>query len=360
MDKYVVSKYNKFCLFPDIYLGQALFGGHILRIVEIDRNSENQRLDKFLLKYFNKAGKSFIYKMLRKKRIKYNGTKALGNEILKSGDFLQMYLSEETINSFMEIKTVDRADNDFSVLYEDENIIICNKPAGLAVQWDSINVNNTLNDQLLFYLHKKGEYIPQKESVFTPSVCNRLDRNTSGIVLFGKNYKSVKALNEIIKNRKIDKFYLTVLKGVIKENDTISAYYIKKENNRAEIFSEFKEGSKKIVTKYKRLAENGEYSLAEVDLITGKSHQIRAGFKFMGYYVIGDRKYGISDVNKFFKKNFGLDNQFLHSYKVIFNDGAGFFDYLKGKEFIAPLDDKKEKIIFELFKYGKEDNFEKY
>jgi len=341
-------------------LEQALFGGHTLRVVEIDKNSENQRLDKFLLKYFNKAGKSFIYKMLRKKRIKFNGAKASGNEILKSGDFIQIFLSEETINSFMEIKTVDKADNDFSIIYEDENIIICNKPVGLAVQRDSTNINNTLNDQLIFYLYKKGEYLPREDSVFTPSVCNRLDRNTSGIVLFGKNYKAVKALNEIVRNRKIDKLYLTVLKGVIKEKDTIIAYYLKKENNRAEIFAEFKEGSKKIVTKYRRLLENGEYSLAEVNLITGKTHQIRASFEFIGYHIIGDRKYGNFAVNDFFKKKYGLDNQFLHSYKIVFKDGCGFFDYLEGKEFIAPLDDNKEKIIFELFGQRRQKEFEKH
>ncbi len=335
-------------------LGQALFGGQDLKVIEIDRNSANQRLDKFLLKYFNKAGKSFIYKMLRKKRIKYNGSKAIGNEILKSGDFLQMYLSEETINSFMEAKAVDKAGRDFSIIYEDKNIIICDKPVGLAVQRDSVNIGNTLNDQLLFYLYEKGEYLPQKESVFTPSICNRLDRNTSGIVLFGKSFEAVKALNEIIRNRKIDKFYLTVLKGVIEEEGIISAYHFKNGNGQAEIFSEFKEGGKKIVTKYKRLAENGEYSLVEVDLITGKTHQIRACFKFIGYYVIGDRKYGDFDVNKFFKKNYGLDNQFLHSYKVVFKEKYGFFDYLEGKEFIAPLDSKKERIIFKLFGKGKE------
>ena len=143
-----------------LVLKQAFFGGFTLKIVEIDKGSENQRLDKFLLKYFNKANKSFIYKMLRKKRIKYNGGKASGNEILKSGDLLQMYLAEDTINSFMESKEIEKASKDFQIIYEDENIIICNKPEGLAVQKDNINKQNTLNDQLLYYLYEKGEYIP--------------------------------------------------------------------------------------------------------------------------------------------------------------------------------------------------------
>lgn len=336
------------------------FWRYILKIVEIDENSKNQRLDKFLLKYFNKAGKSFIYKMIRKKRIKYNGKKAQGNEILKQGDFIQIYLSDETMNSFMEIKRVETADIDFSIIYEDKNIIICDKPAGLAVQKDSSNINNTLNDQLLFYLYNKGEYIPKKEAVFTPSICNRLDRNTSGIVLFGKNFGAVKALNEIIRKRKINKFYLTVLKGVIKEEDTIEVFYKKENRGQAEIFGEFKNGCKKAVMKYKRLAENGHYSLAEVDLITGKTHQIRACFEFIGNNVAGDRKYGDIAVNKFFKENFKLENQFLHSYKIIFKENSGILDYLEGKEFISHLDDKRKKIIFKLFRESGGINFENY
>ncbi len=321
-----------------------------MKIIEIDKNSENQRLDKFLLKYFNKAGKSFIYKMLRKKRIKYNGGKASGNEILKSGDLLQMYLAEETINSFMEAKEIQKVEQNFQIVYEDENIIICNKPEGVSVQRDSDNKENSLNDQLLYYLYEKGEYIPQKDSVFTPSICNRLDRNTSGIVLFGKNLKAVQALNKIIKERKIDKFYLTILKGVIDESGVIEAYHLKNsENNKVEIFKDYRDGSKKIITKYKRIAENGEYSLSEVDLITGKAHQIRAGFKFIGFSIIGDRKYGDREVNSFFKGKYGLENQFLHSYKIVFREGCGFFDYLAGKEFKAPLCPKKEKIVLDLF-----------
>jgi len=330
-------------------LEQALFGGSILRVVEIDENSENQRLDKFLIKYFNKIGKSFIYKMLRKKRIKYNGKKARGNEILKSGDFIQLYLSEKTIDSFMESKKINKASHDFSIIYEDDNIIVCDKPSGLAVQRDSDNINNSLNDQLLFYLYEKGEYSPKKESVFTPSICNRLDRNTSGIVLFGKNFRAIKALNDIIKNKKIDKFYLTIVKGVLKNNGILEAFHLKGENNKAQISLDYKEGAKKIVTKYEKLAENENYSLVRAELVTGKTHQIRVGFKFIGHNIVGDRKYGDFKVNDFFKVKFGLDNQFLHSYKIVFKDNLGFFDYLEGKEFVASLDDKKAKIIFELF-----------
>ena len=337
------------------------YGGEFLKVIVIDNNTENQRLDKFLMKYFNKAGKSFIYKMLRKKRIKYNKGKAIGNEILKSGDSIQLYLSEETIDSFMESKIIKSTSFDFSIIYEDDNIIICDKPAGLSVQKDSHNTNDSLNDQLLFYLYKKGEYLPSKDSVFTPSICNRLDRNTGGIVLFGKNFKAVKALNDIIKKREIDKFYLTVLEGNLKNDGIIEAYHLKDRiNNKSEISSEFKEGAKKVITKYKKIAENGKFNLVEVDLVTGKSHQIRASFKFIGCNVIGDTKYGNSEINRFFKIKYGFENQFLHSYKIVFKDDCGFFDYLKEKKFIAPLDDIKEKIVFDIFGLKGEDYIEKY
>jgi len=321
---------------------------NILKIVEIDKNSENQRFDKFLMKYFNKAGKSFIYKMLRKKRIKYNGKKAIGNEILKNGDLIQMYLSQETINSFMESKPVIKTNRDFSIIYEDQNIIICNKAAGISSQRDSSG-RESLNDQLLFYLYENGEYEPALESAFTPSICNRLDKNTSGIVLFGKNFSAVQCLNRIIRERKMDKLYLTVLNGVIDERGCLEAYHLKNEKNKAEVFSEFIEGGKKIVTYYERIAENSHFSFVCADILTGKFHQIRAGFDFLGHSVIGDKKYGNFKTNVFFKKNYDLDNQFLHSCKLVLKDGFGFFDYIKGKEFIAPLDEKKKKIIYDLF-----------
>lgn len=319
-----------------------------MRVVEIDKNSENQRLDKFLLKYFNKAGKSFIYKMLRKKRIKYNGKKAQGNEILVNGDVIQMYLSDETVNSFIEEKSVLKTGRDFSVIYEDENIIICNKPAGLAVQKDFQNKENVLNDQLLFYLVEKGEYVPEAEQAFTPSICNRLDRNTSGIVLFGKNFRAVQELNAIIKNRKIDKFYLTLVDGVLEKDGHIEAYHLK-EDKKVEIFSESRVGSKKIITNYKVISQNEKFSLAEVELITGRTHQIRACFKFINHCIVGDRKYGKLNVNRYFKEKYDLDNQFLHAYKVVFNDIGGFFEYLSGREFFAPIDETKNKIIVDLF-----------
>ena len=172
-----------------------------MKEIKISEKEENQRLDKFLLKYFNKAPKSFVYKMLRKKRIKLNGAKAEGSEIITNGDVLSMYLSEETMDSFMEAKTVNKAQRHFGIVYEDDNILIVSKPAGLLTHPQSPQDKETLIDQILYYLHEKGEYSADKEASFTPAVCNRLDRNTGGIVIAGKNLQTVQAVNKAIAQR---------------------------------------------------------------------------------------------------------------------------------------------------------------
>lgn len=319
-----------------------------MRHIVITEKESQQRLDKFLLKYMNKSSKAFLYKMLRKKRIKYNNKRAAGNEILNSGDILSLYLSDETIDSFIEKKEIKKTNIDFKIIYEDENIIMCNKPSGLISQQDSNNRENSLNDQLLYYISSKGEYDLKAENSFTPSICNRLDRNTSGIVLFGKNLHSVQALNELIRDNKVDKYYLTIVKGIIKKHGKLEGYHLKDENeNKAIIYDKFEEGSKYILTEYKPLKTNREYTLLQVKLITGKSHQIRAGLKKLGYPIIGDKKYGDYSVNKLFEKKYNLKNQFLHAYKIYFRETTEYLDYLCGREFEAEI--IGHKIIEELF-----------
>ena len=183
-----------------------------MKEIRITKNEENQRLDKFLLKYMNKASKGFLYKMLRKKRIKYNGGRAEGSELLKAGDTLQLYLAEETISSFMEEKTVAEAKRHFAIVYEDDDILVVSKPAGLLTHPEKSSDKDTLIDQILYYLYQKGQYLPEADSSFTPALCNRLDRNTSGIVIAGKTLKGVQAVNETIRSHKLDKYYLTLVK----------------------------------------------------------------------------------------------------------------------------------------------------
>ncbi|MCI1959253.1 MAG: RluA family pseudouridine synthase [Clostridia bacterium] len=316
-----------------------------MKELKITSKEQNQRLDKFLEKYFNTAPKSFIYKMLRKKRIKCNGKKASGSEIIQDGDTLTMYLSEETMDSFMSEKPITEAERHFGIIYEDENILVVSKPAGLLVHPEKSTDKNTLIDQIIYYLYEKGEYIPSKESSFTPAVCNRLDRNTGGIVLAGKNLQSVQAINKAIAEKRIQKFYVTMVKGEIKEPAEFYGYHIKNsDSNQVKILKKDVPGATKIYTKVKPIKVKDNFSLLEVELVTGKSHQIRAHLKSMGYNVIGDRKYGDERTNKKFREKFGLNNQFLYAYRVVWNENEGCLSYLTGREFFDKLPDNLETI----------------
>lgn len=320
-----------------------------MREINITSDEKGQRIDKFLLKYMNKAPKSFVYKMLRKKNIKLNNKKAEGSEILSLGDVISLYLSDETVEKFREIKDVKKAEQCFSIVYEDKNVIICGKPPGLIVHPDREHSENTLNDQLLWYLFENGEYDPDNSRGFVPSICNRLDVNTSGIVTMGKNLQALQELNRGFREKLIDKYYITLVKGVVSEEGKIEGYHIKNDNNIAFITNDSKKGVY-ISTKYRPLKTNGEYTLLEVKLETGKSHQIRVCMKYIGHPVAGDKKYGDKDTNMYFYNKFGLNRQFLHSSRLVFNMEDGCLEYLKGREFRCNMDRCLQKIQNCLFK----------
>ena len=312
--------------------------GFQLKEIKITKNEENQRLDKFLLKYMNQAPKSFIYKMLRKKRIKYNGKKAEGAELLVAGDALQLYLAEETLDGFMEEKTIVEAKRHFGITYEDDDILVVMKPAGLLTHSEKIGDKDTLIDQILYYLYEKGDYTPNRESSFTPAVCNRLDRNTSGLIIAGKTLKGVQGVNRIIAEGKLEKYYLTMVKGEMTKSQEAVAYLRKDSaNNQVKLSKEEREGSKKVVTRFRPLATDKGYTLLEVQLVTGKSHQIRAHLQFLGYPVVGDRKYGMDTVNEKMRLSYGLFNQFLHAGRIVWGAIDGEFSYLSGKEMRGEL-----------------------
>ena len=296
----------------------------------------NQRLDKFLLKYLNKSSKSFVYKLLRKKRIKLNNKKASGNEILSKDDVITLYLSEETIEKFKDSNSFSEKGKDLEsldIIFEDDNIVIVNKPAGLLSQKDVKETTDTLNDRLLHYLHAKGEY--NADSLFTPSICNRLDRNTSGIVVCAKNLLAAQDVNFIFSNRLIERYYQTIVKGIVNEDVELKNFYTKDiKKNMGSITDSQTDTTKEIYTKIKRMKNSREYSLLDVEIISGKSHQIRIQLQNIGHPIIGDRKYGDKQVNDYFDK-YDLKYQLLHSYKIIFKNKEGFLSYLYGKEFIA-------------------------
>ena len=321
-----------------------------MKEIQITQNEENQRLDKYLLKYFKKAPKSFLYKMLRKKRIKLNGGRAEGSEILQKGDTLQMYLAEETMASFMEEKSVPMAERHFGIVYEDDNLLIVNKPAGLLSHPQKNEERNTLIDQILSYLYEKGQYNPKKDSTFTPALCNRLDRNTSGIVVAGKTLAAVQAVNEAIRKGAMEKYYLTLVVGVLDKAGEISYYLAKdKEKNEVQTAETKTAGFRSALTKYRPLAHTNAYTLLEIQLITGKTHQIRAHMQAVGHPVAGDRKYGDAETNRHLRQDFALSNQCLHAQRIRFMEKDGFLSYLCGKEMTAPLPPKMQAACTGLF-----------
>lgn len=312
--------------------------------IKINKLNENQRLDKYLLKYLNKAPKSFIYKMLRKKNIKLNGKKAEGNEIILYNDIINIYLSDETINSFRENKKINNTKQDFKIIFEDTNIIICYKPINLVSQPDISNKTNSLNDQLIYYVYNNGDY--DLSSDFTPSICNRLDRNTSGIITFGKNLKALQSINKAFKNNLIDKYYLTAVYGNINKSGTIELYH-KKEGNKAILSKNYIPESKKIITQYEPIINKDNKTLLNIKLITGKTHQIRASLEYIGYPIIGDKKYNNKNIN-----TFNLKNQFLHCYKIHFKEQDEFLNYLSNKTFICKHMDSSFKNVLKFFNYN--------
>lgn len=319
-----------------------------MKEIVIKPQDEGQRLDKYLLKYMNTAPKSFVYKMLRKKRIKYNHGKALGSEILQAGDALQLYLAEETLEQFMEEKKVAFQERHFGIVHEEAELLVVAKPAGLLTQREKADSQNTLVDQILSYLAETGEYCPGRESAFTPGVCNRLDRNTSGLVLCGKSQRATAALNRAIAERKIQKEYLTIIKGCMEKEGVLSAFLKKdRDKNEAHISTQASPGAKKIEMAYKTIAQNGTISLIEINLITGKSHQIRAHLSFLGHPVAGDQKYGDAKANLEYKRRFGLCHQFLHAYHIGWEPET--LPMFQAHEFFAKLPRKNMQMLQELF-----------
>ena len=316
--------------------------------ITIGTNEAGQRLDKFLAKYMKLAPKSFFYKMMRKKNITLNGKKCEGGEMLAEGDTVKLFLADETIEKFSEIK-VQKIQKEkkvqLSILYEDEDILLINKPAGMLSQ-KARDTDLSLVEYLTDYLMEKGSVTEGSLRSFKPSVCNRLDRNTSGIVAAGKSLAGSQMLSEVFRDRTVHKYYKCIVYGPVREARTVDGWLLKDEKkNQVRILTEAEakrfggrggdEEPKRIRTKYEPIVTDGRFTLLKVTLLTGRSHQIRAHLASLGHPIVGDSKYGgVSKVNPSGRT---VKYQLLHSYRLEFPKLAEPFAYLSGRVFEAPM-----------------------
>lgn len=307
-----------------------------MRELTIGVNDSGQRLDKFLTKAVPRLPQGLLYKYLRTKRIKVNGKRSEISYRLAEGDLVSLYINDEFFETTGEPLAFLKARDELEIIYEDENLLILNKPAGLVVHEDNAGAVDTLINRALKYLYRSGQFAPEKENSFTPSLCHRIDRNTSGLVLCAKNAATLRVMNEKIKNRELTKLYRCLVFGTPSPSHAVKkAFLVKDESeNRVAVYDHPVEGGRTAVTEYTVLETNGHMSLLEIDLHTGRTHQIRAHMAFLGHPLVGDTKYGIA------KQNQGLPYRFqaLCAYRITldFPNGAEHLESLKGRSFQVP------------------------
>ncbi len=334
-----------------------------MRELTVTGREAGQRLDKYLARYMGQAPKSFLYQMIRKKNITLNGKRCEGSDRLREGDIIKLFLSDETIEKFMgrslgtlipgETENEEQDDPylDLSfiagrIIYEDENVLLFDKPAGMLSQKASERDMSAV-EYLLWYLTKKGELNESSYESFHPSVCNRLDRNTSGILLMGKTMAGLQGLSGILRDRSAHKDYICLVKGKITDAGRATGYLEKDETaDRVRIYDSRDNGSaEKGVKKqpveiwYRPVSSSAQGGLTrlEVRLVTGRSHQIRAQMAFLGHPLLGDYKYGDREWNDIYREALGIRCQLLHSYRVTFPRMDGELSYLSGRTFTAPV-----------------------
>jgi 23S rRNA pseudouridine955/2504/2580 synthase len=316
-----------------------------MKTIIITEHDEGQRLDRYLKKYLAAAPLSLVYKIIRKD-VKVNGRREAVDYMLGADDSMDLHLSDERIAELSRRPQRARAKRQFGIVYEDERLLVVSKPFGLLTHGDSVEKKETLVNQVSGYLLDSGA-----DGMFTPSPVNRLDRNTTGIVVFGKDPKAVRDFSAMIRHGSdVEKYYLTLASGEIQEELDLRGRMVKDEGaNKVRVLPEdAKEGRPThTVVKPVKILRRGDrvFTLAEVLLVTGRPHQIRADLSAAGYPVVGDRKYGDLAVNRWFESKYLLPAQFLHASRMRVNAGHESLEYLAGSEFESPLPEKLSKII---------------
>ncbi len=304
-----------------------------MKSFKISENDAAQRLDKFISKAVPLLPKSLMYKKIRTKDIKVNGKRAEISTRLAIGDTVDMYIPDEFFVKVEPHYDFLRAGEKLKIVYEDENILLADKPQGLIVHPDDSEYNDTLIGRIQRYLYEKGEYDPEAELSFKPALANRIDRNTGGIVIAAKNAEALRILCDKIKTREIDKEYLAVVHGVPKKSQDLLTGYLEKNSDKNKVYLSDKSNGKNvpIKTQYRVLSTKNGFSLLKILLLTGRTHQIRAHMASIGLPLLGDGKYGKLKEDK----KVGFDKQALYSFRLTFSftTDAGILNYLNGKTF---------------------------